>query len=124
MTPVIVLVLLATLLPLLCAAVAKFGFDGYDNRDPRAWLARQTGFRARAQAAQENSWEALTLYLPGAALAIGREAEPETLAGLAGVFLAARLLYLICYVTDRATMRSIIWLVGLLATFGMYLVAL
>ncbi len=124
MTPVIVLVLLATLLPLLCAAVAKSGFDGYDNRDPRAWLARQTGFRARAQAAQENSWEALTLYLPGAALAIGRGAEPATLAGLAGVFLAARLVYLICYVTDRATMRSIIWLVGLLATFGMYLVAL
>jgi uncharacterized MAPEG superfamily protein len=124
MSHVIVLVLLATLLPFLCAAVAKWGFAGYDNRAPRVWLARQTGFRARAQAAQENTWEALTLYLPGAALAIARDAEPRLLTGLATVFLAARIVYLVCYVSDRATARSIVWLVGLLVTLWMYLAAL
>ena len=42
-------VLIAALLPIVCAAIAKWGqFNkprregGYDNGDPRAWLARQT----------------------------------------------------------------------------------
>jgi len=124
MSTVIVLVLLATLLPLLCAGVAKWGFRGYDNRDPRSWLARQTGFRARAQAAQENTWEALTLYLPGAALAIARDADPQVLTALATVFLVARLAYLACYVADRASARSAVWFVGLVVTVWMYLAAL
>jgi len=42
-------VLAAALLPIVCAGVAKSGTfnrprreGGYDNDDPRAWLARQT----------------------------------------------------------------------------------
>jgi uncharacterized MAPEG superfamily protein len=124
MSAVIVLVLLATLLPLAAAAAAKWGFKGYDNHDPRAWLARQTGFRARAQAAQDNSWEALTLYLPGAVLAISRGAEPALLLPLAVGFLAARIAYLYCYITDRPTARSSVWLLGMVVTFWMYIAAL
>jgi uncharacterized MAPEG superfamily protein len=124
MSVVIVLVLLATFLPLVAAVSAKWGFRGYDNHDPRAWLARQTGFRARAQAAQENSWEALTLYLPGAVLAISRGADPALLLPLAAVFLGARLAYVFCYVTDRPTARSSVWLVGMIVTLWMYIAAL
>jgi predicted alpha/beta hydrolase family esterase len=35
----------------------------YDNHDPRAWLARQTDWRARANAAQANSFEALPFFM-------------------------------------------------------------
>ena len=42
-------ILLAAILPLVCAGLSKWrGFKvshrdgGYDNHDPRAWLARQT----------------------------------------------------------------------------------
>ena len=52
-------VLIAALLPFVCAYLAKSrGFGkavasgGYDNHEPRAWLARQTGWQARANAAQ------------------------------------------------------------------------
>ncbi|KAB7619529.1 glutathione metabolism protein, partial [Verminephrobacter sp. Larva24] len=45
-------VLAAALLPLGCAWLAKSGSGGFDNHDPRAWLARQTGWHARAHAAQ------------------------------------------------------------------------
>ena len=48
-------VLIAALLPIVCAGLAKWhGFGrprregGYDNVEPRAWLARQDGWRARA----------------------------------------------------------------------------
>ena len=59
-------VLVAVFLPIVCAGIAKWGSfgkprsqGGFDNVDPRAWLARQTGWRARANAAQANSFEAL-----------------------------------------------------------------
>lgn len=51
-------ILVAGLTPLVCAGIAKAGAKSYDNRDPRAWMAQQTGYRARANAAQANSLEA------------------------------------------------------------------
>ena len=48
-------VLLAAIMPIFCAGMAKSsGFGkpvqegGYDNAMPRLWLAGQTGWRARA----------------------------------------------------------------------------
>ena len=54
-------VLIAGLLPLACTYVAKFGPTSnsagrFDNHNPRAWLAQQTGLRARANAAPTLAW--------------------------------------------------------------------
>ena len=63
-------VFVAVLLPLACSLIAKrAGFGkkrsqgGYDNHEPRAWLARQNGASARANAAQANSFEALPFFM-------------------------------------------------------------
>ena len=63
-------VLVAALLPIVCAGIAKWGTfgkprrdGGFDNENPRAWLARQTDWRARANAAQANSFEALPFFI-------------------------------------------------------------
>ena len=37
----------------------------FDNTGPRGWLAKQTGAAARANAAQQNSWEALIVFAAG-----------------------------------------------------------
>ena len=58
--------LIAALMPVVCAGISKAGAtDRYDNRNPRDWLARREGYRARAYAAQQNSWEALIVWLVG-----------------------------------------------------------
>ena len=64
MTIALFCILLATLMPIVCAGLAKgksmtvsHKDGGYDNRSPRDWLAKQEGFKKWAQAAQENSWE-------------------------------------------------------------------
>ncbi len=69
-------VLVAALLPIVCAGIAKWGTfrtprsqGGYDNVDPRAWLARQTDWRARANAAQANSFEALPFFIGAVVIA-------------------------------------------------------
>ncbi len=56
-------VLIAGLLPYLGTMAAKWGFRRYDNHNPRQWLGEQTGFRARGNAAQANSFEAFP-FLP------------------------------------------------------------
>ena len=58
-------ILLMGLLPYVAAGIAKKGFDDYDNAMPRQWLAKQTGFRARANAAQANLFESPTVLFCG-----------------------------------------------------------
>ena len=49
----------AIFLPIFCAAYAKYraGFSPADNHNPRAFLAHAQGKAARADAAQQNSYE-------------------------------------------------------------------
>lgn len=115
-------VLVAGLLPIVCAGISKWGFRGYDNRQPREWLARQEGWRARANAAQQNSWEAFALFAAGvfaAHLAGGPQPQADL---IAVAFVLARLAYIFLYVTDRATLRSVVWLLGLGLSVSLFLI--
>lgn len=114
----------ACLMPLACAVIAKWGFSGYDNRQPREWLARQTGFRARANAAQANSWEALAVFGPAVVLAIAREAPAHLVDGLAAAFLLLRIAYVALYVANLSTLRSLVWLAGYAASLSLLALAL
>jgi uncharacterized MAPEG superfamily protein len=124
MTIAIASVLIAGVLPLLCAGVAKWGFRDYDNRDPRAWLARQTGFRARANAAQANSFEAFPFFAAAVILALLTRVDPGATAALSMAFVAARVAYIACYLADRATLRSSCWLAGYGCVIALFVMAL
>lgn len=112
MTIAYLCVLAAAILPILCAGIAKAGFRGYDNRTPRDWLARQEGFRRRADAAQANGFEALPLFAAAVVIAHQLGAPQGRLDALALAFLAARVAYIGAYLADRAMLRSIAWIVG------------
>ena len=117
-------VLTAGVLPIVAAVVSKWGFRGYDNRNPRAWLAGQTGFRARANAAQANSWEAFAFFAPSVLAALWAQVPQTRVDALALTFIAARVLYLVLYVADRATLRSLVWTVGWGCSVALYVSAL
>jgi uncharacterized MAPEG superfamily protein len=104
--------LLAVLMPIVCAGVAKAGPGRYDNRNPRDWQAKHQGYRARAYAAQQNSWEALAVYVAALVAAFIGNVPLETLGLIAAIFAASRVAYLVCYLADLATLRSLVWLVG------------
>lgn len=113
-------VLAAALLPIGCAALAKWGKfkvprkdGGYDNHNPRAWLASQADWRARANAAQANSFEALPFFIGAVIIAHQLHAAQTRLDILAFMFVFTRLIYIFMYVADMATARSIAWTVGL-----------
>src|SRR5512137_927141 len=93
-------VLIAALLPYLAATIAKAGGERYDNRDPRAWLEKQDGFRVRANNAQLNSFEAFPFFAVAVLVAHVLHAPQERVDALAVIFIAVRVAYFVCYLTD------------------------
>jgi uncharacterized MAPEG superfamily protein len=124
-------VLVAALLPYGCAYLAKSGGfgkprskGGYDNHDPRAYLSRLTDWRARANAAQANSFEALPFFI-GAVVIAHQLAAPRGLVDiLAVVFVTLRVIYVAMYVAGLPTVRSAIWALALLVNIAVLLVGL
>lgn len=122
-------VLLAALLPIVCAGLAKrqgFGKSrregGYDNHEPRAWLARQSGAAARANAAQANTFESLPFFI-GAVIIAHQLGAPQGLVdALAGAFVILRVIYIWMYVSDRATARSLVWLAALAVNIALLVI--
>ena len=113
-------VLLMGLLPYVAAGIAKKGFAGYDNSAPRQWLAQQTGFRARANAAQANLFESLPLFFAAVIIASMAHAPQDRIDVLAIGFVIARIAYLVCYVANWPTTRSIVWLCGMICVAALF----
>jgi uncharacterized MAPEG superfamily protein len=115
-------VLVAGLLPYVATVIAKAGAS-FDNRDPRGWLAQQQGYRRRASAAALNGFEALPLFAAGVLTAQLLRGQQHSANLLALGFIGARVAHLACYLADMATLRSIMWFIGLLCAIGLFVVA-
>lgn len=118
-------VLVAALLPIVCAGIAKSGLmttppeqGGYDNSNPRGWLSRQKDWRARANAAQANTFEALPFFFAAVIIAHTLQAGQTRLDILALLFVVLRVAYVMMYVADLAKARSAIWSLGLLVNIA------
>ena len=112
--------MIAGILPIVCAGISKAGASDYDNRAPREWLARQEGYRRRANAAQANSWEAFTWFGIAMAIALVTKADPKQLDFLAMFFIASRILYIGFYVMDKSSLRTLAWLAGFITTLTVF----
>ncbi len=113
-------VLIAALLPIVCAGTAKYGTfrkprrdGGFDNHNPREWLARQTDWRARANAAQANSFEALPFFIGAVIIAHQLGAYQVKLDILALFYILLRIVFIMMYVAGLPTARSIAWTLAL-----------
>jgi uncharacterized MAPEG superfamily protein len=113
-------VLIAALMPIACAALAKYGMmstprrdGGFDNHNPRGWLAKQTDWRARANAAQANTFEALPFFFAAVIIAHILQAAQTRLDILALLFVFLRIGYIMMYVADLPRARSTVWAVAL-----------
>lgn len=113
-------VLVAALMPYLATSIAKAGGERYSNRYPRAWLDRQQGARARANAAQANSFEAFPFFAAAVIVAHLTQAPQERIDALAIIFVAARAAYIVCYIADWHWARSIVWTIGIVATITLF----
>lgn len=115
-------VLLAAFLPFPYTLAAKWG-AGYDNASPRNYLQGLQGWRQRAHWVQLNSFEAFPAFAAAVIvnhLVLGANARADALA-LAWV--VCRLLYGACYLADRATLRSMLWMAASACVVGLFVSA-
>jgi uncharacterized MAPEG superfamily protein len=110
--------------PRLYVARSMAAAGGYDNHHPRDQQLRLDGVGRRASAAHSNSFEAFAPFAAAVIVARLAGADPTWTAALCLVFVAARLAYPFLYIADRPTLRSAAWTVGLLATGGLFVLAL
>ena len=122
-------VLIAALLPIVCAAIAKSGMfgkprreGGFDNDNPRAWLARQSDWRARANAAQANSFEALPFFIGAVIIAHQLGAHQARLDVLAFIYIVLRMMFIMMYVAGLSTARSLVWTLAFAVNIGILFV--
>jgi uncharacterized MAPEG superfamily protein len=128
MTFAIFTILLVALMPIVCAGIAKYGTfskhprdGGFDNRNPRDWLAKQEGYRKWANAAQQNSWEALPFFASAVIVNHILGGAGITANLLAIAFVLLRALYIYLYLTGKQAMRSLVWLAAVVVNVVMFL---
>lgn len=103
------IILLSALVPFLATLSAKIGGTGFTNNEPRSWLLKQTGWRARANSAQNNIFETLPFFYAALLYAHFNHANAQLIQWYAISWLVLRLLYIFVYIKDWATLRSLLW---------------
>lgn len=103
------IMLVAGILPVVAAAAAKAGGKAYNNDDPRPWLSNLEGWRARANAAQQNLFEGLPFFYAAVLFALFAQADRNWLVSLMLVWIVLRLAYIGIYIAGYGTLRSLAW---------------
>lgn len=117
--------IIASALPLLLAMVAKAlgGFGIADNSHPREVVANYTGKAARANAAQQNSFESLPIFLASVIVAMLFFVPQVVVNYLAVMYVVFRVIFSIAYIANWATLRSIIWTLSMACCFLLFYLA-
>ena len=120
-----VCVLIASLLPLLWVVIAKVksGFQIKNNGNPREFLSQSSGVALRAKWAQENAWESFAPFAAAVIIAHICQVNESDISLLAVIFIVARLLHGVCYLVDKATMRTIVWSVAIGCNIALYILS-
>ena len=106
-------ILAAALLPYLWTTIAKNGAPGYNNKDPRGWVARQESYRVRnANGAHLNAFEAFAPFAAGVLMAQAAGVDASLMTRLALAFVGFRVLHGIFYLTVSHWLRSLAWAGG------------
>ncbi len=113
-------VLIAAVLPIVCVGIAKFLGGSYDNHDPRSRASHYEGLPKRAYAAHQNSYEAFPFFAAAVLLAEMKGAPRGVVDQLAVLFIGARLGYILCYLMNWATLRSIAWFVAFASAIAIF----
>ena len=117
------MVLIAALLPYLTVGGAK-AQPAYDNSKPRDSLATLAGWRARANWAHQNHFEAFAPFAAAVILAEISHASQSRIDALAVAFVAVRVAYTAAYLGNAASVRTLIWMAGLACVVWLFVLSI
>ena len=118
--------LVAIALPWLMAVIKKSDLASngkYNNSAPRAGLESLQGMSLRASRAEQNSYEILPAYIAAVTVSHLAGAYQPHVDLLALLFIFSRALYVLCYLMSWASLRSVIWVCGLVCIVGLFVIS-
>ena len=119
MTTAYWMVLVAGLMPSWPTAASKWRRT-YDNAKPRAGLERLSPRQQRAWWAQLNAFEAFPLFAAAVIIAHLAGAAQSTVDALALAFVVLRAGYVLAYIHDWPTLRSLLWIAAIGCVVGLF----
>jgi uncharacterized MAPEG superfamily protein len=105
---------------LTIAPIKWLGFRQFDNSKPRDPAFFEDPLRARALGAHINGIETFPFFAAAVLLAEFRNAPQNLINELAVLFLIVRIAYVLTYLGDRPTLRSILWNIGFAINVGIF----
>jgi uncharacterized MAPEG superfamily protein len=117
------LLIWAARIPVFVALGKLEGFDnGYPHRQ-LALLERKKDFGARAVGAHRGLLEAFAPFAAGVLIAHLAGADLRRSAVLAIAFVVCEVVYVLAYLGNVDYLRAFVWLIGFLATIGLFALA-
>jgi uncharacterized MAPEG superfamily protein len=103
----------AVILYLLTVAPVKaFRYKTFDNSNPRDPTFYKPGIAMRAFGAHVNGIETFPFFAAAVLLAEFRLMPQNRIDGLAVAYVVIRMLFVLAYLTDRSTTRTLMWNLG------------
>ncbi len=109
---------------LTIAPIKWLGFREYDNSKPRDPVFYHDAIRSRALGAHQNGIEAFPFFAVAVLLAEFRAAPQNLINELAILFLIVRIAYVLTYIGNRPSLRSILWSVGFIINVAIFFLPL
>lgn len=118
--------LAAGIIPQLFGMYAKAS-KGFDNNNPREFLAHVQGKKAHAVAAMQNGYEGLPLFVAAVLIAHlvpvlspSHIANQSTINMLALGYIVTRIAFGFLYIAGFGTLRSLVWVAGMGCIIGLF----
>ena len=109
---------------LTIGSVKWIGFRRFYNSKPRDPAFYADPIRARALGAHQNGIEAFPFFAIAVLLAEFRGGPQRPIDELAVLFLIVRIAYVLTYLGDRPTLRSILWSLGFAINLAIFFMPL
>ncbi len=97
---------------LTVAPVKAIGYKTFDNSNPRDPTFYKPGVAARALGAHANGIETFPFFAVAVLLAEFRQLPQHRIDELAIAFVVVRLCFVIAYLSNRSTLRTLLWNLG------------
>lgn len=107
----------------VASAMAKLP-GGYNNHLPRDQQAQLTDRGKRALGAHLNGFEVFPAFAAAVIMAHLTGVNANILSILSVIFVVSRLIYIYLYLNDKATLRSLIWGIGILCVLFIFIAAI
>ena len=124
MTFAYVCIVIALILPIILAGIAKKESEvQINNNNPRDYIRNLNGKAKYAYGAEQNSYESFPPFAIAVIVAHLTGGTQLTIDILAGLYIFSRLMYIVFYLQGKGTLRSATYMVGLISTIALFFVS-